>query len=60
MGDRNELTKFWSQYAHSPTVETMMLNKDAQTFDDKDRNDVLEGLPDLTDARIVELGAGIG
>jgi len=38
----------------------MMLNKDAETFDEQDRNDVVGCLPSLKGQRVVEIGAGIG
>jgi phosphoethanolamine N-methyltransferase len=38
----------------------MMLNKDAETFDEQDRNDVMGSLPSLKGMRVVEIGSGIG
>jgi len=60
MGDRRALTNFWENYAAAPSLQTMMLNKDAETFDEQDRNDVMGSLPDLKGMRIVEIGSGIG
>lgn len=60
MGDRRALTSFWENYARSPDLQTMMLNKEAETFDEQDRNDVMGSLPNLKGMRVVEIGAGIG
>jgi phosphoethanolamine N-methyltransferase len=60
MGDRRALTSFWENYADAPSLQTMMLNKDAETFDEQDRNDVMGSLPSLRGMRIVEIGSGIG
>jgi len=59
-GDRKTMTEFWAQYASAPTVQTMMLNADAQNWDESDRLDVISGLPDLSGKDVIELGCGIG
>jgi SAM-dependent methyltransferase len=60
MGDRRALTSFWEKYADAPNLESMMLNKDAQSFDEQDRIDIMNSLPSLKGLRVVEFGSGIG
>lgn len=60
MGDRTALTEFWAKQSHAPTVQTMMLNKFADVVNERDSHDIISALPDFSDMRIVELGAGIG
>ena len=43
-----------------PSVESMMLNKDAKTFDPIENAEILSLLPLLDDLDVVELAAGIG
>lgn len=60
MGDRAALKTFWQGFSHTPNVETMMLNKNADDFDENDRRDIWTSLPDLKGLRVVEIGSGIG
>lgn len=58
--NREQLHQFWASYAHSPTMASMMLNKDADALAQGDLDDVLNALPDVTGKKVVEIGAGIG
>lgn len=60
MGDREALKTFWQGFSEVPSIETMMLNKNAEAFDENDRKDIWTSLPDLTGLRVVEIGSGIG
>jgi len=60
MGDRQALKTFWEGFSDTPNVETMMLNKNADDFDENDRRDIWTSLPDLKGLRVVEIGSGIG
>ena len=58
----NQMLDYWNNHAKrdGATQEAMMLDKNASTFSDKERDEVLSILPDVTGLDMVELGSGIG
>ena len=42
------------------TQEAMMLDKNASEFSDRERDEILSIVPDVTGLDIIELGSGIG
>jgi ubiquinone/menaquinone biosynthesis C-methylase UbiE len=51
---------FWNKFSSDASINTMMLNKNADQLEESDRNDILQSLPDFTDMIVVDIGAGIG
>lgn len=52
--------EFWSKLEGEPTIESMMLNKEAAGIDPKERQEILSLCPPVDARDVVELGAGIG
>ncbi|XP_018590166.2 phosphoethanolamine methyltransferase [Scleropages formosus] len=59
-GARHKMTQFWLEHSQQATVEAMMLDSNAEQLTQHELPEILALLPDLTDVRILELGAGIG
>jgi phosphoethanolamine N-methyltransferase len=61
MAERETIFNYWDQFSANPTVETMMLNPNANLVDEMDKKDIMEGLPrNLGTMSVLEIGAGIG
>ncbi len=54
----NEQRAFWEK--QNIDIHGMMLNEEAETFEDLERNEILAYLPELDGLRILEPAAGIG
>ncbi|KAI6184074.1 Methyltransferase type 11 domain containing protein [Aphelenchoides bicaudatus] len=58
--DNDKVYGFWSKFSVDPSINSMMLNQNADQLEESDRMAILEALPDLTDMFVVDIGAGIG
>lgn len=47
---------FWDKFSSDATINSMMLNKNADQLEESDRNDILQSLPDFTDMTVVDIG----
>lgn len=58
----NQMLSYWENHAKrdGATQEAMMLDKNASEFSNKERDEVLSILPDVTGLDMIELGSGIG
>jgi len=56
------MEQYWNDHAEKggATLNAMMLDKNAQNFSDKEKQEVMSLIPDLKDKTVLELGAGIG
>lgn len=55
---REKMKRYWQVY--EPSIESMMLNNDAQYLTENEQNELLSYLPSFKGIKILELGAGIG
>jgi len=58
----NNMLNYWEGHAKrdGATQEAMMLDKNASEFSDRERDEILSIVPDVTGLDIIELGSGIG
>ncbi|QVL57385.1 MAG: methyltransferase domain-containing protein [Simkaniaceae bacterium] len=55
---KEKVHKFWKNLA--PTLNNMVLNKDIDNYDSKEREEVLSYLPNFEGKKVLELASGIG
>lgn len=58
--ERDVFKNFWNKYSGITDNRSMMLNQNADEFEQSDRMDILSSLPDLRGKDVVDIGAGIG
>uniref|UniRef100_A0A914VXE0 phosphoethanolamine N-methyltransferase n=1 Tax=Plectus sambesii TaxID=2011161 RepID=A0A914VXE0_9BILA len=58
--ERDVFKSFWNKYSGITDNRSMMLNQNADEFEQSDRMDILSSLPDLRGKDVVDIGAGIG
>jgi len=58
----NKMLSYWETHLKrdGATKEAMMLDKNASSFSEKERDEILSILPDVTGLDMIELGSGIG
>ncbi|KAL4613037.1 phosphoethanolamine N-methyltransferase 3-like [Arapaima gigas] len=57
---RQKMTQFWLEHSQQATVEEMMLDSNAEQLTQHELPEIMALLPNINDATILELGAGIG
>jgi phosphoethanolamine N-methyltransferase len=60
VSERDVFKSFWDKYSGVTDNRSMMLNQNADEFEQSDRMDILSSLPDLRGKDVVDIGAGIG
>ena len=55
---RDKMKGYWQQF--KPTLESMMLSHNAAFLTKTEQIEVLDYLPNYSNKRVLELGAGIG
>uniref|UniRef100_A0A0N4ZHS7 phosphoethanolamine N-methyltransferase n=1 Tax=Parastrongyloides trichosuri TaxID=131310 RepID=A0A0N4ZHS7_PARTI len=58
--ERERFLEYWKQFGTDASINNMMLHANASVFEEKDREDVCLMLPDYTNKRVLDVGAGIG
>jgi phosphoethanolamine N-methyltransferase len=54
------MKEFWNKHSENCSIEEMMLDSNAEKISDQELPEILSVLPDYSNKKVLELGAGIG